>query len=90
MDVLDPIQPNAKDMDPARLKNEFGTRLSFHGGIDIVTTLPHGTPQQVAAEVQDRVHVLGENGGYIMSSAHHIQSDTPLENVLEMYRMDLR
>ena len=90
VDVLDPIQPNAKDMDPARLKNEFGTRLSFHGGIDIVTTLPHGTPQQVAAEVQDRVHVLGENGGYIMSSAHHIQSDTPLENVLEMYRMDLR
>jgi uroporphyrinogen decarboxylase len=90
IDVLDPIQPNAKDMAPARLKQDFGERLSFHGGIDIVTTLPHGTREQVAAEVSDRVRVMGEQGGYIMSSAHHIQSDTPLENVLEMYRLDLR
>lgn len=90
IDVLDPIQPNAKNMDPGRLKQEFGGRLSFHGGIDIVHTLPHGTLEQVAAEVRDRVNVLGENGGYILSSAHHIQSDTPLENVVEMYRLDLR
>lgn len=90
IDVLDPIQPNAKDMAPARLKQDFGSRLSFHGGIDIVNTLPHGTVAQVADEVRDRVNVLGENGGFIMSSAHHIQSDTPIENVLEMYRLDLR
>jgi uroporphyrinogen decarboxylase len=90
IDILDPIQPTAKDMAPARLKREFGDRLSFHGGIDIVGTLPHGTPAEVTAEVKDRVQVMGAGGGYILASSHHIQSDTPLENVLAMYKPDLR
>lgn len=90
IDVLDPIQPTAKDMAPSRLKEEFGERLSFHGGIDIVGTLPHGTPEQVMAEVVDRVRQMGAGGGYILSSSHHIQSDTPLENVLAMYKLELR
>jgi len=90
IDVLNPIQPTAKDMAPARLKLEFGDRLAFHGGIDIVGTLPHGTPSEVRTEVVERVNDLGDGGGYILTSSHHIQSDTPLENVLAMYEMDLR
>ena len=90
IDVLNPIQPTAKDMAPARLKLEFGNRLSFHGGIDIVGTLPRGTPSEVRTEVVERVNDLGDGGGYILTSSHHIQSDTPLENVLAMYELDLR
>jgi len=90
IDVLNPIQPNAKDMSPDRLKREFGERLCFHGGVDIVGTLPKGTPGDVAAEVTERVRVMGENGGFILASSHHIQPDTPLENVLAMYRTELR
>jgi uroporphyrinogen decarboxylase len=90
VDVLDPIQPGAKDMAPSRLKAEFGDRLSFHGGVDIVNTLPKGTPAMVMGEVRERVEVMGQGGGYILSSSHHIQSDTPLENVLVMYRPELR
>jgi uroporphyrinogen decarboxylase len=77
-------------MDPQKLKDEFGDRLSFHGGIDIIKTLPRGSVAEVKAEVRERARVLGENGGYILASSHHIQSDTPLENVFAMYQLDLR
>jgi len=90
VEVLNPIQVSASGMDPAQLKREFGDRLSFHGGIDIIETLPHGTPDDVRAEVRARVRVLGERGGYILASSHHIQPDTPLENVLAMYELELR
>jgi uroporphyrinogen decarboxylase len=90
VDVLNPIQPSAKDMAPGRLKAEFGERLCFHGGIDIQNTLPRGTQDEVRGEVRERVRDLGENGGYILCSSHHIQSDTPLENVLAMYDTGLR
>ncbi|MCZ2153248.1 MAG: hypothetical protein LC114_05000 [Bryobacterales bacterium] len=90
IDVLNPIQVDAEGMAPQRLKDEFGDRLSFHGGIDIIDTLPRGTTDDVRREVRDRVTVLGCSGGYVMASSHHIQSDTPLENVLAMYELALR
>ncbi|MFQ3566315.1 MAG: uroporphyrinogen decarboxylase family protein [Aggregatilineales bacterium] len=90
IDILNPIQANAKGMEPEALKADFGDRLTFHGGIDIVKTLPQGTPSEVRAEVQERIRVLGKDGGYILCSSHHIQSDTPLENVLAMYDLALR
>jgi uroporphyrinogen decarboxylase len=88
IDVLNPIQPNVPGMEMAKLKQEFGQKLSFHGGVDIVETLPKGTPAQVIEEVQTRVRVLGKGGGYILCSSHHLQPDTPVENILAMY--DLR
>ena len=30
LDVLNPIQPNVRDMEHIRLKQEFGDRLAFH------------------------------------------------------------
>ena len=90
IDVLNPIQADAKDMHPLQLKNEFGDRLSFHGGIDIIQTLPNETPQGVQNEVKTRIRQLGTNGGYIMASSHHIQADTPLENIEAMYDLSIR
>lgn len=90
IDVLNPLQPNTVGMEPAKLKREVGDRLSFHGGIDIVELLPKGTPDQVRKAVRDISAILGEGGGYIMASSHHIQADTPLENVLAMYELSLR
>lgn len=90
VDLLNPIQTDAKGMAPEGLKEQFGDRLSFHGGLDIIKTLPRGSAEEVRAEVRERVRVLGRNGGYIVASSHHIQSDTPLENVLAMYELPLR
>jgi uroporphyrinogen decarboxylase len=85
IDVLNPLQPRAAGMDMDRIKSEFGGRLAFHGGIDIQRTLPHGTPEEVQAEVRVRCQILGRGGGYICTSAHYLQPDTPLRNIMAMY-----
>ena len=86
VDILNPIQPRTTDMEPARLKAAFGDRLTFYGGVDTQYLLPQGPPERVAAETAELIRVLGRDGGYILSAAHCIQEDVPLENVLAMYR----
>lgn len=90
VDVLNPIQTDAKGMQALRLKEEFGDRLCFHGGIDIIELLPKGSVEDVRSAVRESVRVLGAQGGYILSSSHHIQPDTPLENITAMYDLELR
>ncbi len=85
IDVLQSLQPRADGMDMTQIKKEFGARLSFHGGVDIQHTMPHGSPQEVQAEVQERCRILGKGGGYILSTAHYIQNDTPIENIMAFY-----
>lgn len=84
-DILNPVQINAKDMDPAVLKREFGKDLVFWGGgVDTQTTLPFGTPQQVREQVRKEVEILGEGGGYVFNTVHDIQANVPIENVVAM------
>jgi len=88
--LLNPIQVNAKDMSAANLKQAFGDKLSFHGGVDIVNLLPKGSVEEVRAGIRSLVETLGQGGGYILAPSHHLQADTSLENVLAMYETDLR
>jgi len=85
VDILNPIQPGAAGMEPAGLKGDFGDRLCFHGAIDTQSTLPFGTPEDVAAEVRERIATLGQDGGYILAPVHTVEPDVPLENVLAVY-----
>ncbi|GKX31784.1 hypothetical protein SH1V18_42640 [Vallitalea longa] len=85
IDVLNPLQPRAKGMDFNRIKNNYGKELSFHGGIDIQDTLPNGKEEDVREEVRNAIDILGKDGGYILTSAHYIQGDTPVENIVAMY-----
>lgn len=87
LSILNPIQPIAKNMNPEKLANEFGGRITFHGGIDIQKLLPFGTPTEVGEQVGFISGVLSKNGGFIMSGSHHIQADTPVENILAMYNV---
>ncbi|MDR1612992.1 MAG: uroporphyrinogen decarboxylase family protein [Planctomycetota bacterium] len=90
IDVLNPIQPNTAGMDPASLKRDYGARLAFHGGVDIVDLLPKSGADDVREAIRTLSGILGRDGGYVMASAHHIQPDTPLANVLAMYEFGLR
>jgi uroporphyrinogen decarboxylase len=85
VDVLDPIQPVGPEMTPERLKADFGGQISFHGGLDMQSLLPHGTPEQVRREAQRYCEVLGPGGGYILSPAHLFQPDVPPENIVACY-----
>lgn len=86
VDLLNPVHVAAKDMgDTARLKREFGDRLCFNGAIDTQWTLPHGTTEDVRAEVRRRIKDLASGGGYILSAVHCIQADVPPENICAMF-----
>ena len=85
IDLLDPLQFDAKGMDPKLLKNTWGSRLSFHGGISVQKTLPFGSPDDVRSEVRERVKVLGNGGGYILAPSHAIQGGTPPQNIAAFF-----
>ena len=91
VDLMEPIQTSATGMEVEGLKGDFGDRLAFYGGIDLVGVLSKGRPQDVRSEVLKNFRVLGKNGGYILGPGHtYIQPDVPLENILTMYETAYR
>jgi len=85
VDALNPVQVTAKNMEPERLKAEFGDRISFWGGINTQHTLPFGTAQEVAEETKRIISILGKGGGYVLNSVHNIQAEVPPENIIAMF-----
>jgi uroporphyrinogen-III decarboxylase len=86
-DVLNPVQCSAAKMGARELKREFGRRFVFWGGgVDTQKTLPFGTPEEVYREVRERIEVFNEGGGFVFNTVHNIQGNTPIENVLSMFK----
>jgi Uroporphyrinogen-III decarboxylase len=84
VDILNPVQTCAKDMDPYMLKREFGDKITFHGGIDTQKSM-RGNKEMVEQEVAHMLDAMKGNGGYILASCNHIQDDVPLENIVAMF-----
>jgi uroporphyrinogen-III decarboxylase len=57
----------------------------WDGGVDTQKTLPFGTPEQVKAEVHDRIEIFGRGGGFIFATIHNIQARVPVENLLALF-----
>lgn len=85
VDVLNPVQISAKHMDPEHLKNKYGEKLSFHGGIDTQSFLAQASPDAVEKEAQRMIKILGAGGGYLFTSCHSIQPDVPPENIVALF-----
>ena len=85
LDVLEAVQPEARDMDPKRLAERFGGQIVFDGTMSTQKTLPFDTSPDVRHEVRRRKRAFADCGGLILGPCHHIQTDTPLENILAMY-----
>ena len=79
MDALNPVQPEC--MDVYELKERYGDKITFWGGVSTQRTLPYGTPEEVAAETRALTAALSKNGGYIIAPAQEIQADVPYENL---------
>jgi len=86
VDILNPVQPRAKDMVSEEIKKEHGDKLCFHGGVDIQHVLPKGSPREVEEEVKKRIKAFAPSGGYIAAPAHNIQPDVPPQNILALYK----
>jgi uroporphyrinogen decarboxylase len=83
VEILNPVQVSAI-ADPAAMKERFGDRLTFWGGIDTHRVLPRGTSEEVREEVRLRISQFAAGGGFVAAPVHNIQADVPPENVLAM------
>lgn len=85
VDILNPIQPCSKDMNPVNLRDTYRNRIVFHGGLDTQEILPKCSPEQVAEEVRKLIDVFKPEGNYIFAAAHNIQTDVSAENIDAMF-----
>ncbi len=85
LDILQPVQTTAQDMEAARLKRAFGRDLClWGGGCDTREVLHRGTPAAVRAHVRQNLEVLAPGGGFVFQQVHNIQADVPPENIVAM------
>jgi uroporphyrinogen decarboxylase len=86
IDILNPVQISAADMDPRDLKADFGSRLTFWGGgIDTQKVLSFAGPEEVRAHVRRNLETFKPGGGYVFNSVHNIQAGVPPENIAALF-----
>ncbi len=86
VDVLNPVQVSAANMDSKKLKNEFGNDIVFWGGgCDTQHVLPSGSVEDVREEVKRRVGDFAPGGGFVFAQVHNIQPGVPPENIVAMF-----
>jgi uroporphyrinogen decarboxylase len=85
-EIFNPVQISSRNMEPARLKQEFGRDVTFWGGgCDTRHILNRGTPEQVKEHVRRNIETFGPGGGYVFNTVHNILPDVPPENIAAMY-----
>jgi len=85
-DIINPVQTNCADMEPERLKCEFGRDITFWGGgCDTRRILNLGTPAEVRAHVLERLDIFAPGGGFVFSTVHNILPEVPPENVVAVF-----
>jgi uroporphyrinogen decarboxylase len=87
LDILNPVQVSAEGMDPQRLKDDFGSRLTFWGGgTETQRVLPFGTPEDVYRNATELIRVFKPGGGFVFCQVHNIQAKVPPQNIEAMYQ----
>ena len=84
-DILNPVQINAVNMEPERLKGEFGKDIVFWGGgANTKSVLNNATPEQVKDHVKRNMDVFSVEGGFVFNTVHNIMPDVPPQNIMAM------
>ena len=87
LDGIHPIQVTATGMNPKNLKENFGKQVYFAGSIDAMRTLIEGTKEEIEAQIESRMEVLGKDGGFIFGPSQGFLPEIPIENIAFMYEM---
>ncbi len=84
--IFNPVQTDAANMDPAVIKKEFGKEMTIWGaGCDTHSVLFKGSTEQVLEDVKRRIQVLAPGGGFVFNQIHNILAETRPRNVIAMY-----
>lgn len=87
VDVLNPVQTTAANMEPMRLKIEFGKDLVFWGGgVETQRVMLFGTPEEVRKQVRERIDIFAPQGGFVFTQIHNILPDVKPENIVGAYQ----
>jgi uroporphyrinogen decarboxylase len=73
------FQPEIYDI--KAVKEEYGGKLTFWGGISTQRLLPFETPERVVEVTRETISIMAKNGGYIAAPTHSITGDVPPENI---------
>jgi hypothetical protein len=85
-DILNPVQCSAAGMDPVQLKQNFGRDITFWGGCVNTQHTMYQSPEAVYREVRERIDIFNQDGGFVCNSVHNIQGNSPIENILAMFK----
>lgn len=86
VDIVHPLQANAAGNDTARIKDEYGKRLVFHGGTNNQGVF-HENIAILTIDTLQRIKDMAPGGGYIFSSGHNIQANMPPENIIRLFEL---
>jgi len=80
VNAINPVQPDV--MDPARLKEEYGSKLAFWGTVGTASDWTYGSPDTITSEVKERIETVGDGGGLVIGPAYDLEPGVKWENVL--------
>ncbi|HDL18679.1 MAG TPA: methyltransferase, partial [Bacteroidetes bacterium] len=85
-EILNPVQTNCTDMEPEKLKKEFGRDITFWGGgADTRFVLNRAAPDEVKEHVKKRLDIFMPGGGFVFNTVHNILPEVPPENIIAMF-----
>jgi uroporphyrinogen decarboxylase len=85
-EIINPVQTQCRDMEPEKLKKEFGKDVTFWGGvIETAGTLNNATRANVREETLNRLEILSKGGGFVFNTVHNILPEVPPENIVAMF-----
>jgi uroporphyrinogen decarboxylase len=85
IEIINPVQKECKDMEPAKLKKDFGNHLTFWGASVRTNVLEFGTTEAICAEALETIHQLAPGGGFIFAPIHNLQPGVPPENIVALF-----
>jgi uroporphyrinogen decarboxylase len=86
IDIINPVQISAKDMETDRLKREFGRDLVFWGGgADATEVMTFASPEGIKEEARKRIRDLAPGGGFVFAPVHNIQANVPPANIVALF-----
>ena len=85
-EIFNPVQISSRDMEPEKLKRDFGRDVTFWGGgCDTRRILNRSTPEQVRDHVRKNIEAFAPGGGFVFNTVHNILPDVPPANIEAMF-----